>query len=88
MKALYNTAVGVAAHVSEMQELPIGDTGRTSRTRVVVGTIHGDVEIWIDARELANLYAVRALKSKGRKARVAKGAIEFRAKNVRVERTP
>lgn len=76
---LISTTPGLRGHVSEMQ--PTED-GR-GRRRVVVAYDYADVEVWVDVTALLNMYAARAIRSKGKRARVAKGGVEIKAKNIR-----
>lgn len=76
---LISKTPGMRAAVSEMR--PTQD-GR-GKTRVVFAHDHAEIEIWIDIAALVDMYGTRAIRSKGKRARVAKGGVEIKAKNVK-----
>ena len=59
----------------EAANFPLKSKDGTHRT---MGTVLGDVEVWVDARALAYMLANRATSNKSRATKLGKGAIEVR----------
>lgn len=70
----------VASHKRQRIELAGGGVTLTS---VPNGHTLADVELWVDVTALAKSHGIRAIGSKGKKCRLAGGAIILRAVNVR-----
>lgn len=75
---LISKTPGARAAISAMQPTADGH----GKKRVVIAHDYADIEIWLDIAVLVDMYADRAIRSKGKRARVAKGGIEIKAKNV------
>lgn len=76
---LISKTPGVRAAISEM--VPTNDGH--GKTRKVIADDYAEIEIWIDIAALVEMYGPRAIRSKGRRARVAKGGIEIKARNIK-----
>lgn len=85
MKRHINTTKNMSAAITAMVDNPPMANGNRSSSRRQVAVVTGDVEVWIDVDILLAFYGPRALKSKGRKASVAKGGVQLRAINVKRE---